>query len=277
MSDSVEENEVRETDVRPIEEAVSENTEPDNEPAPKSEPTPEGETVSENETTLESESASENEPVSECEPDSECDPAAEPKSEPAAEPEKESTKEPTVESEPSPASVITQVVIDPAIIDEFAAKIKSLESLFSKRLAYDDVKERILDKLHGELQDHKSDLYFKLTKPVFLDVIVVLDDIRKIRESLDLEKQKECDSILDSVSESLVYMLDKYEVLPFSSEPGSKFEAVKQRMIRTKDTDDDAQVATLAQSVFTGFMYKDQLVSPEKVVVYKKSKKAEEN
>jgi molecular chaperone GrpE len=208
-----------------------------------------------------------------------CDPATESESTPVCESVQTCDPTPTCESEPIPAPICDPAppVIDTAIFDEITAKLKSLETLFNKRLTYDEGKEKILDKLHSELQNYKSDLYFKLTKPIFLDIVVVLDDIRKIRENLDLEKQNECDSTLDSISESLIYLLDKYEVLPFSSEEDSKFDAVKQRMIRTKDTDEDAQIATIAQSVFTGFMYKDQLVSPEKVVVYKKTKKAEES
>ena len=190
--------------------------------------------------------------------------------------------EPVIESETtndsSPVEELVNTVapVAEAVIAEVAARFDSLESLFKKRMAYDEGKEKIIDKLHSELQSHKSDLYLKLTRPIYNDIIIVLDDIRKMKESLDKETQNESDSLLDYVSESLICVLDKYEVLPFTSEVNSKFNAVLQRMVRTKETDDDSKVSMIAESIFDGFMYKDQLISPEKVVVYKKTTIVEE-
>lgn len=162
-----------------------------------------------------------------------------------------------------------QPVINPSVIDDIFAKLESLELLFTKRLSYDAGKEKILEKLHAELQDYKSDLYAKLTRPIFYDIAVVLDDMRKMKINRDLEKQSEVDTFMESIAESLLYLLDKYEVLPFSSETGSKYDATKQRMIRIKGTDDNSLVGLIAESVSAGFLRKDQLIFPEKVVVYK--------
>lgn len=164
-------------------------------------------------------------------------------------------------------------IIDPEKVDGIFSKLESLESLFSRRLSYDADKERILDKLHAELQDYKSDLYFKLMRPIFHDITVVLDDIRKIRLSTDKENKSDTDPLLESIAESLVFLLDKYEVLPFTSSTNSKFDAVRQRMVRTELTDDASLAGLIAESISAGFMQKEHLVSPEKVTVYKKEEK----
>lgn len=163
-----------------------------------------------------------------------------------------------------------QPAFNQTAMDDISNKLESLESLFKKRLSYDEGKEKILDKLHAELQDYKSDVYFKLTRPIFHDIAVVLDDIRKMKICGDLGSKSETESFMETVTESLLCLLDKYEVLPFSSEVNSKFDAVKQRIVGTKSTDNDLLVGLIAESVFAGLMQKDQLVFPEKVVIYKK-------
>jgi len=157
----------------------------------------------------------------------------------------------------------------PPAWDELSAKLHSLESLFAKRLSYDAGKEKILDKLHSELQDYKSDIYAKLTRPIFYDVAVVLDDIRKIRAGLDSEKQADSDSLLESIADSLVFLLDKYEVLPYTSEPGTKYDATRQRMVRTEATSDPAQVGLITESVSAGYLQNNQVIYPEKIIAYK--------
>lgn len=160
----------------------------------------------------------------------------------------------------------TTALFQSALKDIFS-KVEALESLFAKRLSYDTGKEKILDKLHAELQDYKSDLYFRLTRPIFHDITVVLDDMRKIKMAANMSVQSSSD--IDVVAESLLCLLDKYEVLPFSSLVGSRFDAVSQRMIRTLDTGDVALVGLVAESISPGFMQKEQLITPEKVIVYK--------
>jgi len=154
-------------------------------------------------------------------------------------------------------------------LEDISSKLKSLETLFTRRLAYDEGKEKILDKLHAELQSYKSDLYTKLTRPIFHDIAVVLDDIRKVRSGLDPEKQLESDSLMESIAESLICLLDKYEVLPFNSEAGTKYDANKQRMVKTQSTTDPAQVGLIAESVSAGYLQKEQIIYPEKIIAYK--------
>jgi molecular chaperone GrpE len=182
-------------------------------------------------------------------------------------------------SEPQDVSVQTEDVAEPKENDlppppntdwsELSEKLQSLETLFSRRLSYDAGKEKILDKLHAELQDYKSDIYAKLTRPIFYDIAVVLDDIRKIRSGLDTEKQSDSDALVASIAESLVFLLDKYEVLPYASEPGTKYDATKQRMVRTKGTSDPTQVGLIAESISDGYLQNDQVIYPEKIVAYK--------
>ena len=192
-----------------------------------------------------------------------------------SQPESGCADEETKKESPSQVETDTAEKVDtqprlPGIaLEDISSNLKLLETLFTKRLAYDEGKEKILDKLHAELQDYKSDLYAKLTRPIFYDIAVVLDDIRKVRSGLDPEKQVDSDSLIESIAESLICLLDKYEVLPFNSEAGTKYDATKQRMVKTQCTTDLAQVGLVAESVSAGYLQKEQIIYPEKIIAYK--------
>jgi len=171
------------------------------------------------------------------------------------------------EQAPAPAAP-PLMPVDPALLEGITAKLGALEQQFSRRFAYDVGKEKILDKLHAELQGYKSDLYAKLTKPIFHDIAVVLDDLRKMSIGLN-EQAQEPAALLVSIADSLICTLDKYEVTPFSSAPGSKYQATTQRMVRVQPTQDAALVGHIAQSVSPGYVRGGQIIYPEKVTVYK--------
>jgi len=184
----------------------------------------------------------------------------------AAEPASEPIQ--ALEAEQTPAPIAPMMPVDPTLLEGLSAKLGALEKQFSKRLAYDEGKEKIIDKLHSELQNYKSDLYTKLTKPIFYDIAVVLDDIRKTRIGLN-EQSQESAVLLESIADSLICLLDKYEVTQFSSETGSKYQATTQRMVRMQTTSDETLAGHIAESISPGYERGDLLIYPEKVTVYK--------
>ena len=152
-------------------------------------------------------------------------------------------------------------------------KVEQLESLFSSRLSYDEGKERILDKLHAELQDYKLDLHAKLTRPIFYDIAVVLDDIRKTKIHRISINASEGVTLLESIEDSIIGVLDKYEILPFTSDLNTKYDASRQRMVKTTATTDSSCIGLISESISPGFECNDQVIYPEKVNVYKLEEK----
>src|SRR4029079_9656874 len=59
-------------------------------------------------------------------------------------------------------------------------RLGGLQSLFDREIRAEATSERIVDRLHAELQDYKQDLLLKVQRPIFVDLIQLHDDIGKM-------------------------------------------------------------------------------------------------
>src|SRR5271165_2963498 len=62
-------------------------------------------------------------------------------------------------------------------------RLTGLQSLFDREIRAEATRERIVDRLHGELQEYKQDFLLKVQRPIFIDLIQLHDDIGKMIDS----------------------------------------------------------------------------------------------
>lgn len=151
-----------------------------------------------------------------------------------------------------------------------AKRVAALEQLFSKRLQYDDEKEKIIDRQHAELVELRDGLKKDLLRPLLYDIAEAMDDIRTTKEGLaGQEHGQEIASALDGVSDSLLYILEKNDVEQILSDEGDAFSATRQRMVKSQETTDSSKRKIIAKSIAPGYVLGKETIFKEKVVVYK--------
>lgn len=190
---------------------------------------------------------------------------------PAPEVPAESPDEPP--QNPTPPPYDPQPALDAlmAQTQAMAQQLSSLEVLFTKRIMYTDHEEKTLDRMHSELQRYKEDLYFKLIKPILVDVLEMRDSIIRMAEMYAAKPEGQQDIPLKTFSNyayDLQEILEKNGIEIFRSEPGGDYVPLRQRVVKKLPTTDETLHGKVAQSITSGYLNGDKVLSPEKVSVY---------
>jgi molecular chaperone GrpE len=157
-------------------------------------------------------------------------------------------------------------------LELLVSKLDTLQAEFKSKLKYDQHKEKIIDELHRELQEHKSDLIKKLLQPMIMDVIHAIDDINKLtihytqQAPEEIEPQKLL-NLMATIPYDLEHLLYRQGIETFrSSEP--VFNPNRQRALKTLPTSEPSKDKTIAQSLRQGYEWDGKIFRPEMVEVY---------
>jgi molecular chaperone GrpE len=157
--------------------------------------------------------------------------------------------------------------------DQVNGRLEVIQAMVERELRAEMTRERVVDRLHAELQEYKQDLLLKVMRPVFVDLIQLHDEIGKmedIRQSAASDADPEIDTVgplLDSIRTGIEDILYRQGVEPFQHEQGS-FDARRQRAVTTVTTDDPELNKTVATRIRKGFQAGDKVIRPELVSVY---------
>ncbi|MBN1931090.1 MAG: nucleotide exchange factor GrpE [Desulfobacterales bacterium] len=168
----------------------------------------------------------------------------------------------------------TKEVTKPIILkmEQIQEQLSSLQREFQSKLKYDAHKDKIIDQLHQELQEYKKDIVKKYLKSFIMDVIKIIDDIRKLVEhyrskeasAIDLEKLLKVFENIPSDLEDLFYWQG---VKPFTCNKAT-FDPGCQRVMKTIETADKSKDKTVAESLRPGYEWDGKVIRPEMVAVY---------
>jgi molecular chaperone GrpE len=148
--------------------------------------------------------------------------------------------------------------------------LSGLQALFDREVRAEATRERIVDRLHAELQEYKHDLLLKVQRPIFVDLIQLHDDIGKMIEAQPQEEPDRAAAVrgtLDSIRTAIEDILYRQGVEPFRTE-GEDFDPRRQRAISTVPTEEAERNKTIAGRLRPGFQAGDKLIRPEIVSVY---------
>jgi molecular chaperone GrpE len=173
-----------------------------------------------------------------------------------------------------PPSASEPFVLDAlaALRDDLGRRIDALRSTFERELRGEASRERIVDRLHAELQEYKQDLLLKVQRPIFIDLIQLHDDVGKMvaaRAAADSDAPGAAvfRGLLESIQTAIEDILYRQGVEPFSLET-SEFDPKRQRAISTSLTEDPALNKAVAVRIRPGFAAGEKLIRPELVSVF---------
>jgi molecular chaperone GrpE len=167
---------------------------------------------------------------------------------------------------PPPPPDLTPVLAAVAALDR---RLDGLQSQFEREVRAEATREKVVDRLHAELQEYKQDLLLGVLRPVFVDLIQLHDDIGKI-VAAQAEPSEESARLLDLMGgfqQGIEDILYRQGVEPFTHDDDA-FDPRQQRAFSTVPTDDPGQVKRVAVRVRRGFRAGDKVIRPEIVSVY---------
>lgn len=151
-------------------------------------------------------------------------------------------------------------------------RLDAIQSVLERESRAEATRERVVDRLHAELQEYKQDFLLKVQRPIFLDLIQLHDDVGKMiearpRDDGDPDRAAAVRGILESIQVALEDILYRQGVEPFAVE-GDVFDPRRQRAVSTVPTEDPARNKTVAARLRKGFQSGERLIRPELVSVY---------
>ncbi len=157
-------------------------------------------------------------------------------------------------------------------LDTISFQIDSLQNEFSKKLKNDIFKEKLIDSLHQELQSYKSGLIRKHVQSMVVDVIKIIDDIRKLTDYYHSLKPEDLEPVkllqlLKRIPGDLEDIFFYQGVKPFTCS-GNEFDAARQRVLKRVITTDASLDNKVAKSLKPGYEWGDKVIRPEIVAVY---------
>jgi molecular chaperone GrpE len=156
--------------------------------------------------------------------------------------------------------------------ERLSRRLDALQTTFDRELRAEATRERVIDRLHAELQEYKQDFLLKVQRPIFIDLIQLHDDIGKMAESrpapdAEPERNEAVRGVIESIQTAIEDILYRQGVEPFALE-GDEFDPRRQRAVSTQVTDDPALNKRVAGRLRKGFQAGDKLIRPEVVTVY---------
>lgn len=162
-----------------------------------------------------------------------------------------------------------------AMVEGSAATILTA---FEEKLARDRQRETTIDRMHAELQGYKNNLIGQATRPLKHGIIRLHDDLGK---TLDHYRQQgaagltpeRAMELLANFQAQVEIVLEEGGVTAFR-EQGERFQARRQKALRTVPTDDAERVGLIAERVRPGFEEGTTVHEKERVAVYTLAPKA---
>jgi len=156
--------------------------------------------------------------------------------------------------------------------ERLSRRLDSLQTTFDRELRAEATRERVIDRLHAELQEYKQDFLLKVQRPIFIDLIQLHDDIGKMiaappASDPEPERNQVVRGVIESIQTAIEDILYRQGVEPFALE-GDEFDPRKQRAVSTQVTDDPRLNKRVASRLRKGFQAGDKLIRPEVVTVF---------
>jgi molecular chaperone GrpE (heat shock protein) len=166
-------------------------------------------------------------------------------------------------------------------LDSISCQVDALQKEFLSKLKNDAFKDKLIDSLHQELQSYKTDLIKKHVQSMVVDVIKIIDDIRKLSEHYQSMKPEDLEPakllhLLERLPGDLEDIFFYQGVKPFTCS-GNEFDAARQRVLKRVITSDASLDNKVAESLKPGYEWGDKVIRPEIVAVYLYQKLSEEH
>lgn len=159
-------------------------------------------------------------------------------------------------------------------IDAANEMLSAIYTMIDRESSIRTKKDDLISSMNDELKKYRDGMFEKIFKPILMDIISLREDLRKTSkayEEKDIESvpKEKLITLLEDYTLDIADLLEKYNVSIYESELGSEFIPIKQKIIKTIDGDEE-QNAKIAKIISNGYILGEEVLSPEKVYVYKK-------
>ncbi|MBR5147031.1 MAG: nucleotide exchange factor GrpE [Bacteroidales bacterium] len=153
-------------------------------------------------------------------------------------------------------------------IESLSAQNELLQNKFDSKIAQDEHKAQLFDKMYSELQNYKNDIYAKILKPFVLSTVSLLDDTNTFIAKLGENESAMAEKYLRSIPDDLIDVLESNGVVLYEDN-GDKFNPRTQRALKQVPTDNQELDGFIAKRVRKGYSWNGVNLKPELVWVYK--------
>lgn len=175
------------------------------------------------------------------------------------------------------------------------SKMTSIETQLTRLAAYDTAVETLKrslaanqnseNNLYKEVEAYKRGVYFTNIRPFLTFIIEMLCEMKKSKQQYIDEKEvfiaEHSEAIFNEICDLLDFYISAFEnqltvqgVMITSYEPGEKYIAINQHIVKTVATDDKDMNGIVAEVVSDCYMYDKTVLKPAKVNVYKSTNKS---
>ena len=144
-------------------------------------------------------------------------------------------------------------------------KLDALQIAFDREVRAEATREKVVDRLHAELQEYKAGLILGILRPIFIDLIQLHDDIGKMAIT-EGESNPEIARML-TYQQAIEDILYRQGVETYHLEDDT-FDPRRQRALTTVTTEEPNLNKKVAARIRKGFQSGDKVIRPEFVSVY---------
>lgn len=153
-------------------------------------------------------------------------------------------------------------------IDCLCQQNELLHKKFDGKIADDEHKAQLFDKMYNELQSYKTDLYAKILKPFILSSITLLDDTNTFIGKLGENESALAEKYLRTIPDDLIDILESNGVVLYEDDV-DKFNPRTQRIVKQVPTDNPDLDNFIVKRIRKGYSWNGVNLKPELVWIYK--------
>jgi len=153
-------------------------------------------------------------------------------------------------------------------IDCLSQQNELLQKKFDGKIAEDEHKAQLFDKMYNELQSYKTDLYAKILKPFILSTITLLDDTDTFIGKLGENESALAEKYLRTMPDDLIDILESNGVVLYEDDV-DKFNPRTQRVVKQVPTDNPDLDNFIVKRIRKGYSWNGVNLKPELVWIYK--------
>jgi molecular chaperone GrpE (heat shock protein) len=154
--------------------------------------------------------------------------------------------------------------VDPSRSHELEEELRWLRRAFEDRFIYDETKEEAFRRLYTDLEHFKQVAAAYQFRPIYLDVILLLDRLMLLRDGQD--SSSPCAAILESMQDELMEILARRGVTVVEA-TGDAFDPKCQRAVDVVTTSLQEMNHTVEKVLRPGYACDDSILRPADVVV----------
>lgn len=183
----------------------------------------------------------------------------------------EETKVSAEESQPTPDALLqsnAELSDIKCTLQSLGDAIAKLNDKFDEKIANDEYKDQLFDKMYQELATYKKDLYAKLMSPFINETIALMADYERVIAKLDTLEPERMAKYISDIPSDLTTLLENNGVETYEDQT-DVFNPKTQRAIRVVPTSNEEDNNKIAERLHSGYRWNGITLKPESVAVYK--------